>query len=327
MLLRVTASAFNDRGPLFMEQALGAVHEGITSDNTVTLKMARSETGVTLFIALPNSLRPLIEGQLLSHYPSARIERVAEASVAPGPGDTLWLRTLTVGPAIQCIRSYTDFVDPQTRLSADPLGGIMTAVSGADHDPLRTCLEITIRPAAARRVRTAKWAVRQLSRPRLAHSSVWRCAFLSWSFLARRWKRAVARIAVRMAGPRQTGEQQRDEVTIEKLDQRLFESQIQLSVSGPASTARRARAKLGEVVAALGQFSDPQHASFHVSPLASIRSRSRVGDSLLTAGELATLWHLPTVNLEVPSLDTATHRRLPPPLTLPNPQREEGTAF
>jgi hypothetical protein len=328
MLLRVTASAFNDRGPHFMEQALAAIHEGIKSRDAVTFTLRCTDAGVALFIGLTRKLRPLVEGQLLSQYPSARIEQVDDEFLMPRDGETVWLQTVIAAPAIASLRIHSDFLDRTTRLFADPMGGILAALAVAEHDIVRPCIEFTIRPTTKARRRAAAWAVSQLRRSRLNGSSSLRHRFLAWGISPSRWKRLIARMLVRLTGTQPSGREPQSDVSAEKFNQRLFDAHIRVFVTGLSGTARRAQAKLDEMLAALGQFADPKVISFRAGKVthASTPTRPRGrGESLLTGAEMATLWHLPTVSLDVPTLDVAAHRRLPPPLVVPNPRREEGT--
>ena len=89
---------------------------------------------------------------------------------------------------------------------------------------------------------------------------------------------------------------------------------IRLTVSGPPDAAAQALRKLREIGGAFGQFSVPRLASFHPS-------RSRRGCRppmfLLSAEELATLWHPPTATGQTPALAAVDSRELAPPTALP----------
>src|SRR5436189_3090868 len=74
MLLRITASAFNDRGPLYMEQTLAALHEAMRGKDVATLILRRDAMTVGMACDVPPTLRQIVSTQLLSQYPSAKIE-------------------------------------------------------------------------------------------------------------------------------------------------------------------------------------------------------------------------------------------------------------
>lgn len=340
MLLRVTVSAFNDRGPRFMEQVLAAIHQGAGRRREVTWSLARIGAHVALLCEAPEPLRPLVEGQLLSHYPSAQLERLTSSAKAIPEGHGAWIAELAFGPEAFPIRRYPEFDDPTTRTNADPLTGFLASLAGLERDPLRARIEFTVRPARLGRLKRAKWALAQRARPLLARHETWAKTFMAWSLSPHWWRRCVARCAVRLAGPLPKAQphsaassrtHDREDVTqaaYDKLGRQLFETEMRVVVTAPEIQEARALAKLDELVGALGQVSHPHQASLHLRSLRRSTSlRSRQSRSfLLSAEELATLWHPPTFTIQAPTIDLSLCRQLEPPAVLPDPRREEGIA-
>jgi hypothetical protein len=126
MLFRVTASAFNDRGPIFMEQALAALHQGMRGSTSITLSLLRENATVGLVCDVPVSLQSFLTTQLLAHYPSTRIERIQ-----PLPMDLpVWSAELTLCPDAFSLKRHPQFADMATQIAADPLSGILSALTG-----------------------------------------------------------------------------------------------------------------------------------------------------------------------------------------------------
>ena len=142
MELRVTASAFNDRGPRYMEQVLAALHQGNPQRLPDMLSLIRSGPTVGLACDAPQELQPLVTGQLLAHDPTARVEphveRPDQLTGKPAAMLTTWSAELALRPEVFPLKHYPQFEDSATRTSADPLTGLLTALAGHERDPLTT---------------------------------------------------------------------------------------------------------------------------------------------------------------------------------------------
>ena len=120
MLLRITTSAFNDRGALFMEQTLAALHQGLRRGETITLTL-RDEATVGPGCDVPAGLRQFVTAQLLAHYPSAKVEPVKAASDV----HEVWSAELSLRPDVFPLKRHPQFTDLATQSAADPLSGIL----------------------------------------------------------------------------------------------------------------------------------------------------------------------------------------------------------
>src|SRR3954470_14428075 len=98
MLRFLSVPADNERGPLFMDQVLAAVHQGNPRKRPVTLLILRHAGEVTLAIDFPEELRGSIEGQLYAHYPDAKISGLAPEVILPVAGMVTWTAELTLSP-------------------------------------------------------------------------------------------------------------------------------------------------------------------------------------------------------------------------------------
>ncbi len=182
MLLRITASAFNDRGPLFTEQALAAIHQGMRSGDSITLSLLREGGTVCAACDVPAGLRQFVTTQLLAQYPSTRIERIAERSA----DHASWSAELTLRPGIFPLKRHPQFADQATQSAADPLSGILSSLAGGERDPLSPRVDLVLRPASHRGVRSAQRVLRNLVRPRLAGDHRRRERYLRYA-LSDRW--------------------------------------------------------------------------------------------------------------------------------------------
>lgn len=334
MLLRILASAFNDHGPLFMEQALAAMHQGSRGDQWMTLRIRREGSTIGFACDVPAALRQLFTTQLLAHYPSAQIERAEESS---GSLD-VWTAELALHPDVFALKRHPQFADSVTQSSADPVSGVLSALAGGERDPLRPRVDLMVRPVDYRRARRSQRVLQNLRRPGFAADSTQSERYLRWALSDRFFLRGIAWWYAVRAGRLPKGPQEPDaaarthdretalQSAHDKLRRRLFETRLRLSVHAPANQQERALAKLQEMIGAVGAFTEPEQAAWKLVMLRrGDQSPRRSRGFLLSTEELATLWHLPVCSIQVPMLDLTTHRQLEPPVGLPDPRREQGT--
>jgi len=315
-----------------MEQALDAIHQGMRADQNITLALRRDDGTVGAACEVPAGLQQLVTTQLLAQYPSARINR---AKGMPPNGD-VWSADLSLRYDLFPLKRYPQFQGPAAQSPVDPLAAILSTLAGNESDPLRPSVEIIIRPAQRRRVRRRRRALRNLQRPKLAEL-VRRTRYLRWA-LSERWlMRVLGWWYARTAGslphghrePAPTARTHDRETELQaahdKLHRRLFEVRLRLSVRAPADHEERALAKLQELAGALGSLTEPEFATWRVVSLRRGENKPRRARRfLLSTEELATVWHLPIFSIHVPMLDVVEYRQLEPPVSLPDPRREQG---
>jgi hypothetical protein len=104
----------------------------------------------------------------------------------------------------------------------------------------------------------------------------------------------------------------------DKLDSHLFEATLALRAAGPQHQEAAVRQQLHAMLAALGTFAHGGVVDFRGSHLRSNRHHPRRRDAfLLSAAELATLWHPASQTVRAAAMDTVTWRQLEPPVELP----------
>jgi len=106
----------------------------------------------------------------------------------------------------------------------------------------------------------------------------------------------------------------------DKLGRLLFQCNLRISVIAPAILESEARAKIEEIASAYRPFSLPgsnglQLGRVTVSPTLPSGFASR--PFLLSAEEIATLWHVPSIMVKTPNMDWVISKKLEPPVNLP----------
>src|SRR5207249_3820520 len=175
MLLALSVPPGNERGPLYMEQALAALHQANPGQLPLSLELARPGPSVILFCRCPDELRGLIESQLYAQYPDCCLERVSDGALDPPAGSVTWTAELHLHPDVFPIKRYAQFEDALNRTTADPLTALLTTLARQRSGQLRAQIEIVATPARAALRRRAQACLHHLSTPffrahhRLAH--------------------------------------------------------------------------------------------------------------------------------------------------------------
>src|SRR5437660_67834 len=99
----------NSRGPLYMEQALAAIHQGNPQRLPLTLLFGRHGDTVTLFCRCPDAVSAIIQGQLYAQYPDCKVERLPEETLDPAADTESVSAELRLEPEILPLRRYVQF--------------------------------------------------------------------------------------------------------------------------------------------------------------------------------------------------------------------------
>ena len=329
MLLALRVPAGNDRGPLYAEQALAALHQGNPQRLPVTLVLTRHQGQAGLFLRCPDSLRALVAGQLYAAYPTSDLDRLAEDAFAPPPGTCCWSLELTLHPDLFPIKRHAQFEDALARVTADPLTALLTTVSREQRHGFAAAVEISLKPTRHRHREKARRLLRRLTRPLFRRHE----RLGEWYLHAARSHRLSLRLLAVVLG--RLGKKEHDphgeavlhvssgrlheredrlQAAADKLGRLLFDATIRLTVQGPPQRAEEARQKLQEMAGAFGLFAGPGLAEFHATAAYRLR---RPRPFLLSSEEVASLWHPPTATVQAETLAIVESRELEPPVTLP----------
>jgi hypothetical protein len=331
MRLSLSVPATNDRGPLYMDEALAVIHQANPHRLPVTFQIGRDKDALSLALNLPPELKPVIESQLFAQYPECRIQPVADETVTAG--HQVWTSQLKLRPDLFPIRRFGQFEDALNRLTADPLTALLSAIPVNRSGSLRGRIEIAVRPCTTKRRRRAVKTLRTLSRPflrshdRIAHlyltlalSQWWLVRMIAWTVASVIPKSEASQHPTPLTTSASHTHEREDDLQAasDKLGKHLFEATIRLIVTAPAASGSSARAKLQEMAGSFGLFSVPRLGVFHASRprVSPTTARRRNHPFLLSTEELATLWHPSTLTVRAPTLAQVESREFEPPVTL-----------
>ncbi len=357
ILLRIRAAQENERGPLYMEPAIAALHS--LRGEEVGLEIGLSREGkISLYVRASANAVHLIESQLYAQYPEIDIEEIPEDPFAASDAETVISADLTLAdPEVLPIKRHPQFDDLLARVNVDSVAGITSALARYPAPGMRGHVQIVFTPLSNR---FRKRALRVLP---FLHSGLAKISksyenFFADVTLARGWRRAALFPFFLLIGgwrtwpffgrfftPAALGERVKSELledqdaervsarshdredavagAVDKLNRLLFLCNVRVSVIAPKPRMADARQKIREIVGSFSQFSLPQSNEFKARgerDSAQIPFGFTGRPYVLSVEEIATLWHLPTLLVQTPNVDWVLSRKLEPPVNLPVPE-------
>lgn len=340
MLVSVSDTPHNERGPRHTRSILAAIHHAASKSASVALIFANYEQSVGLYCRFPDKLSGLIQRQFHAKYPDATIAQYSDNALTPPAGYDTWAMRLQLRPDQFPILRYQQFHDATDTESDDPVGGVLQALLDEGTD-VRPVIELRTHPASASRTQRAQSALDRLSRPffrthrllahryaLLASSNRRQLRFLAWLFatmFARRQEGRAFDDELSKTASRMHDSEKDLQAAAHKLGQHLFEVELILTAAAPPDQERAAQMKLLEMAAVLNKFTIPRFGEFQASRTERNTRRSkrnRKSSFLLSDEEIATIWHPPTKSVRDTSIQATHSRRFEPPAELPLKKRE-----
>lgn len=315
MLFQVAAIPDNDRGPRYAESVLNSLHETNRLRRWTCLELGSHQGAVGLFVQVPSRLAATFTHDFADAYPGCTLTALSD-DVGAITGH-IWSVTLRLSPDVFPLKSHRQFEDLLHRELADPLAGLLSSLRARPKSCVDARISLVIRPCRASWYRSARRVVARVERgfrwDRLAHWYANRARSQRW------YVRGVAWLVGRLARAAESSHDVAD--ARDKLSKHLFETQIVLTVLCAQSEETMAQDALSTLAGAFGRFTSHRVVFEMTKPRCGNPKRNGRG-FLLSAEELATLWHPPTANVRAAKLQTAPFLELEPPIRLPAKERE-----
>lgn len=363
-LLYIRAPKENEeRGPLYAESAISAIHSLKGVDVPVSLEIGMGKEGkIGFYVRAAKGAVRLTESQLYAQYPEIDIEYLTEDPFVVADGEIVVSLDLTLtDPEVFPIKRHPQFDDMLTRVNVDPIAGITSTLARYAVPGMRGHVAVIMKPLTGSFRRRSLRFLPLLSKG-LSSISVQHAKFFTQVQLARGWKRvAYLPIAMFMGGFRAwpgiskfagkslaaiesdsydhdiQEEQQasmrshdrEDSISAaaDKVNRLMFTCNVRISVIAPADQVEEAREKLKEIAGSFRQFSLPQCNAFgpqKITETSAVHHGFVETPYILSVEEIATLWHMPTILVQTPNIDWVNSKKLEPPNNLPLADTEEG---
>ncbi len=366
--VQVRVSKENETGPIVAEHIFATLH-GIQgkfsiidklkgySTSHVSFEIASIDRVIKFYVAFPEALRNLVEGQIYAQYVDVEITDCKDYSFRPANVENaVGAEVEFSDPDVFPIKRYPQFEDKLTRVAVDPLAGITSSLVKFDNAEDQAWIQIVVRPLDDKwRIIFTK-CVKILRKGVLGKVDTFQKAYAR-AFITRKvWPKIVffpiywmfwlqglfvtAGLKVRAAD--QGGGMMSDDDDIEELSSKshdretamdaamdkvvrlLFEVNIRVVYLPKNKSVRKAQTKVREIVGSLKQFNLPHLNGFEIRDfhngkhvVDAYRMRKIDDGFVMNNEELATVWHLPNMSVGTPTIFWVSSKKLEPPADLP----------
>ena len=264
--------------------------------------------------------------------------------------------TLT-DPHIYPIKRHPQFEDKITRSAVDPLAGITSALMKLPGAADLAAVQIVARPIGDWwRIRATKCArilgknvffglekLQKIYARAFMTRKIWPKFMFFPFYLIFFFQGLMAGSSVKFSGTESGGKDVLDELVSkahdrESSDDAVMDKVVKLPfdvsirvVFAPAIENREvSEMKIRELAGAFKQFNQPHLNGFKIAEikgkeiLKRLRGRELYDPFVLNTEELATVFHLPSMDVKTPNIFWVNSKKLEPPIDLPNPAKEEG---
>ncbi len=336
VLLSIRLPKENEKLPTAAEQMFASLHGLLkftpSVQEHISLEMASSDAGINFYCFTPRAFKSFVESQIYAQYPDAEIRESVDYSQSVGEDSVVVGTELALAKDfIFPLKSFRDF-------EVDPLAAITSAL-GSVRKNEQIWIQILVRPIDdfwqdrghdyVKMVRDGKHPI-SLNPQEIALDVGKQILSVGGNI-----------IPYMMAGPKEivpgrpelppklSAGQELDLKTIEnKLSKIGFETKIR--IVAVAADKENAQQKLSSAIASFKQFATASLNAFEPDPdspttsslVKSYRERlfpeGEGGDYVLTIEELASIFHLPNISVETPTIAWTRAKKGEPPLNLPS---------
>lgn len=345
-----------NRGPLMMETVLSTVHSLKGAAGRIALEIGLADGKIGLFMRARKQTALLLESQMYGQYPDAEIDEIDRGTFKAKKGEIVVSSVLTLtDPEVFPIRRYPQFSDASTKQNIDTIAGVTSTLVRYGKPGMRGHVQLIIEPADSKLRKRGMKLMPFLDKGLVKHWDAYGNLFAKLHMATGGSRGAMYPVYILMGGWKfwfsafrrkssislLTGEETaKDDVAdkakisarnhdredntgaaVDKLQRMLFRSSVRISVIAPADCQLEAVAKLQEIASSFRQFTQPTCNGFAMTPPEIIEQipEEQIEPYALSAEEVATLWHIPSVNVKTPNMDVVISKKLEPPVNLPVP--------
>ncbi len=315
----------NEKGPLAAEQMFAAIH-GIYKEeqkwqDQISFELISRNKFVQFYIHLPDYLKDFIEGQIYAQYPNVEIYETTDYSYEEYFGKKIVGTELSLTkPDSYPIKTFTNF-------EVDPLAAITGVLSQCNQDE-QIWIQFVMRPAPDSWQNKGLGHVNAVRSGKTTGGGGFILTVFKFIFgllgeiiksIAGRNEEAEKPKEIKLSAPKEAA-LKGIETKVTKLG---FGTKIR--IVSLASSEGAARSKIESICGAYKQYNTTNLNGFSIGKLAfgreflaKYQKREFEGDeNILNIEELASLYHLPTVNVETPNIVWAGSKKGEPPSNLP----------
>ncbi|MEX0616880.1 MAG: type IV secretion system DNA-binding domain-containing protein [Candidatus Woykebacteria bacterium] len=336
VLLSIQLPRENERLPIAAEQMFASLHGLLRFTPGVqehlSLEIASSVDGVNFYVFTPRHFKNFVESQVYAQYPDAEIREALDYTKSVGSTSKAAATELTLAKDFTFpIKTFRDF-------EVDPLAAVTSAIA-TQRVGEQVWVQYLVRPV------DDFWQERGHEYVKMVREGISPVSVNPRDIIVDVGKHIVSvganifpymvsgpqpvELARPAPPPRLSAGQELDLKMIEnKLSKLGFEARVRIVTLG--STQAEAAQKLASIVASFKQFTTASLNGFVADPEAAgpaslltayqrrLFTEGESGDYILNIEELASIFHLPNISVETPTISWTRAKKGEPPLNLPS---------
>ncbi len=307
VILKIAVPKNNEKTPLAGEQLFTSIH-GILNDSKISknhfsLEIISSVQGISFCVVISKEYKDFIKGQIYAQYPSAEIIEESDYCSSFNQYRYFYSTEISFGKDyIFPIRTFPNF-------EVDPLSSITSAMSSKIDNSDLSSIQILIRPINNTWQSKSKRYVERVKNSRKSMISI---------FASSTDKSKVEKNFSSL-----------EENEISQIENKVLKVGyiFSIRVISLSNTFDNPKINVSNMIASFKQFTSPhlnhfveiKNSSKDKNILSKFQSRymgSKV-KSIINVEELASLYHLPNISVETPSIIYSKAKKSEPPLDLP----------
>ncbi len=347
VLLKFDVPKDNDKKELSAEQMFASLHgilrptselrrEGMIQEH-ISFEIASQGGAIQFYVWVPTHLRDFVESQIYAQYPTVQIHPTEKDYADTEPGDrTIYGTELSLTrPEVLPIRTFTSF-------EVDPLAGITGVLAKLDSSKEEAWIQVVSRPIddtwqekGKKYIEDAKNGRQPGFGMRILDGFLQLPFYVVQNFmmaLVEPPKADPKKDAAKKDATLSTGQQALIKAVEEKTTKLGFEVKVRIAYLGPDE--KTAKQRMQAIVGAFKQFNTTNLNGFSASKfytsadfLDDYRARLFLNSGLiLNIEELASLYHIPHMSVETPSMIWTTSKTSEPPSNLPTEATADSDA-
>jgi hypothetical protein len=311
--IAVAETLFATIGGLKADRSIGSWFVGREDD--FSFEIVLNEGLISFFVAVPERLRDFITQQIQALYPHAQVEDVADYNVFEPQG-------VIAGAYLAFKRHHLFPIKTYRKIESDPLNALTNALAKVEKGS-GAAVQFLVRSAKREWRGRGLRVAREMSKGKSAGQALASTGLIGRFASSGKKKDEAGREERTALSP---GEQDLQKGIQDKASKAGLDVNIRVVVSAP--DAGRASQVLSNITNTFSQFNLYEFGNSFVKAAPVFRSRLirefiyRVFDekyrTVVSADEMASLFHFPLPSTETPNIRWLMARKAPPPVNLPN---------
>ena len=307
-VLRIAVPKNNDKTPLSGEQLFTSIH-GILDDkkiskNHFSLEIVSSKEGISFYVVIPKEYKDFVKGQVYAQYPSAEIIETDDYTKKFHEYKYFFSSEISFGKEyIFPIRTFPNF-------DVDPLSSITSAMGSKINESDIASIQILVRPIN----NTWQYKSRQYVEKIKNNKGNNFINFFSTNSDSKKTEKVISNL---------------EENELTEIEKKVLKVGyiFTIRIISLSNTFENPKENVSNVVASFKQFTSP-HLNHFIEVKESSKKNSIFDNfkdrymsknikNILNVEELASLYHLPNLSVETPSIIYSKAKKSESPLDLP----------